>query len=106
MRNLYTPDVEKLQMAIRAVLRQLRGGFGFDEAKFDRLFEVLEECAVIWRGSETLPRLAVSLLVDLERVIENCSYPYSDAKREKIQSAAYKVGELIAKIVPWEGPPV
>ena len=88
------------------MLRQLRGGLGFDEAKFNELFEVLEECAIIWKGSETLPRLAVSLLVDLQRVIENCSYPYSDAKREKIQEAAYKVGELIAKIVPWEGPTV
>lgn len=104
--KMYSPIVKNLHLAIRDVLHHLRGGKGFDEEAFKGLFTALEACEVEWTNSDTIPKSAVSLLVDLQRIIENCAYAYPGDEGERIRRESYVVGDLISKIVPWEGPPI
>jgi hypothetical protein len=100
----YSSTVETLHLAIRDVLQHLRRGKGFDEEAFRGLETALEDCEVAWKNSDAIPKSAVSLLVDLQRIIENCAYAYPGDEGERIRRESYVVGDLISKIVPWEGP--
>lgn len=97
---------KQLDLTSGAVLMTLRGGYGFDEGKFKALYSVLRRCAELWAHSASIPKPAVSLLLNLQRAIENCGYAYPGDEGERIRRESYVVGDLISKIVPWEGPPI
>src|SRR5947207_14256587 len=103
---MYSLIIEELDLAIGNVLRPLRSGEGFEKAKVEDPYAVLENCAEVWADSDTIPKLAASLLVNLSVTIEDCAYPYPRDEAEKIRKASYKVRELISKVVPWRGPPI
>lgn len=103
---MYSPIVKKLHLAIRDVLHHLRGGKGYNEKSFNELFTALQACEESWKSCEEIPKSAVSLLVDLQCIIGNSAYPYPGEEGEKIRRASSKVGELISRIAPWQGPPI
>ncbi|WP_043265911.1 hypothetical protein [Streptomyces sp. CT34] len=77
----------------------LRMRRGFDEMAFNQLKTALAQCAESWASSDTIPRLAANILVDIFPATEGNSPLYSGPEAEKITEAAYELQELVTECV-------
>ena len=98
------PMVQELDAAVEAFLVPLRRGDGFGESQFRDLCSVLHKCAVVWAESESIPKHAANIFIDLQRAIENCSYAYGNEEGSRIQGAAFEVAKLLREILPSDEP--
>ncbi|MFC1438034.1 hypothetical protein ABUW04_07160 [Streptacidiphilus sp. N1-10] len=76
---------------------------GFNEASYVALKEALAACAVTWAESDTIPRLAVNVLVDILPTMDSFVEAYENpSMRTKIREAAFDLQELIWQCVAVE----
>ena len=95
------PDyLEHLFATAEAFLCAIRSGEGYQEHLFQDLCAAIYTCGTIWRESDSIPKRAANLFVDLASGIESSSYAYTNAhSMEAIQKAADIIGALVREAV-------
>ena len=88
----------ELLSAAEAFVTPLRAGDGFDENKFRELCRVLEQCAHEWAGSNSIPKKAANLMIELWAGIQKCQSVYTDDEQTRISLAADVILDLSLKV--------
>src|SRR6266550_7679990 len=91
--------VSDLLVAAEEFSSPLRAGVGFDENAFQHLCDVLGDLARQWSDSDSIPKLAANVLVDLWPGVQNCSYLYEGDEANRIMKAADMIATLTREIV-------
>lgn len=92
--------VADLLSTAEAFLMPLRSGEGYRDDLFHDLCEAIRSCGRLWQDSDSIPKLAANLFVDLASGIEASSYAYSDSQEaETIQKASYIIGDLVRETI-------
>lgn len=77
----------------------LRMHEGFNEESFVKLKGVLKECSESWATLDSIPRLAVNILVDIFPATEGNADLYEKVISEKIVQMAFELQELVGECV-------
>jgi hypothetical protein len=97
------PDsVARLATATETFLAPLCALDGFDTDAFAILCAALEECAIAWADSDTIPKAGANILVDLFNAVEAASYGYPTEEGVRIRQAASALDELVGRCVAWQ----
>src|SRR5262245_26842820 len=67
---------------------------GFDEAKFERLCDVLRRCRRQWATQDYIPKRAADVLIDLFPLTLACADIYRGAEKDGIREAAVSLNSL------------
>jgi hypothetical protein len=94
------PDlVEDLVEAATDFVVSLRSNEGLVEARYDRLVEMLRQCADAWRESDQIPRRAVNALVDLQPAAIAAADAYRPVERDRILDQVIRLGDEVRDVV-------
>jgi hypothetical protein len=91
--------VSSLMAHVKGFSVPLRMGSGFDEAEYAALCEMLRACAAAWHHEDAIPKLAVTILLDLARSLDAASAVYDGPVANRVQSAAMEVDALVRACV-------
>jgi len=89
-------DVNDLLEAVNGFLIPLRLGHGYDEEKFQDLCRSIRDFHQIYADVDTLPKMSVSIFVDLFPSIEGCIPLYKDDQK-RILDAAVTLVDVISE---------
>jgi HEPN domain-containing protein len=93
--------INELDIAFAEFLKPLHTMEGFDEQKFERLCYVLKDCQKEWENFESIPKLAVKILLNMYPAIEMRSNWYNEEDASRIRKAAWKIVSLIGGITAF-----
>jgi hypothetical protein len=94
-----TPEVEAVMTAAEQFDVPLRNGEGMDEIALKNLRDALRACAAAWRDSDTIPKRAANVLVDLSPAIEASSYLYDEDYAARVRDVYLEIADLVRDCV-------
>ena len=77
----------------------VREGEGLDDGLLESLKSALQSFADSWASSDSIPRLAANILVDIFPATESNASLYDETEAERITQAAYELHELVGECV-------
>lgn len=92
-----SPELSLLAGSWKEFDLALRENRGINEPALIVLKDALQKCALAWVNCDTIPRLGVSILVDIVPATESNSQLYSGELGAKVLAVAYELQELV-----WE----
>src|SRR5262245_31855210 len=92
-------EVRELLAAWKDFDLLLRMKEGLSDSAWDRLQSALRRCATSWEGSDAIPRLAVSALVDMFAATEANAYLYEAPLQSRVMDIAYELQTLVQECV-------
>lgn len=90
-------DVNNLLEAVNGFLIPLRLGDGYNEDKFQHMCRSIRSFHRIYANADMLPKVSVSIFVDLSPSIEGCISLYKGDEQQKILDAAVTVVDVISE---------
>lgn len=87
--------VDELINASNAFLIPLRMGEGFDKLAFDSLIQAICSVHKAFLGEPNLPKLAVSVFIELPMAVDACKTFYSGAEQEAVNNATAQLFDAI-----------
>ena len=96
-------SIDRLAQAWQAFDIPVREGAGIDERLLENLKTALQAFAESWASSDSIPRMAANILVDIYPATESNASLYDETESEKITQAAYELHELVGECVALAG---
>ena len=92
-------SIDRLAQAWEAFDLQLREGSGLDASLLESLKASLRGFAESWSSSDSIPRFAANILVDIFIATESNAGLYSGTEAEGVMQAAFELHELVGDCV-------
>jgi len=98
------PEVDALLTAVQTFSVPLRMGDGINEVGLAELRKALRSCAEAWQYVDTVPKLAMNVLVDVYPTVEASSYLYEAEYASRIRDLAVEIADLVHLCVATSPP--
>ena len=94
-----TDEAKRLVSASGDFVAALRANEGLRDDLYQKLVDVLQDCAQAWEQSDLLPRLAVNVLVDTVPAVQAAADLYEQPVRQQIYDCSFNLFDLISDAV-------
>ena len=89
--------LDEMEAAFLGFLEPLNAGKGFEEERFARLLDLLDEFAEALQGERSIPKRALRLLVAVHPALEACAAAYQGDEKERTRDAIGPLGAAIER---------
>lgn len=93
---------DRLVSAASDFLVALRSNQGFQDDLYEALASSLRDCTSEWRGVDSIPRLATTVLVEIVPAAQAVADSYDEPVRQRIMDASFELYDLIIECVAPE----